>query len=129
MKLFTEKTQENFKPYVPLVVYWDGKMMSDIDESENVERLSVLVTGCGIQKLLGVPNLLDSKGEAIVTAVVNSLQEWEILLKNFVACRLISQLPKLTTSQRLQHQEPFIMLVEWPYLFITSKCSYSGMNF
>ena len=71
------ETQKNFKPDVLLVVHWDGKMMADIDGSENVGRLSVLVTGRDVEKLLGVPKTPDSKGEAIATAVVNSLQKWE----------------------------------------------------
>ena len=71
------ETKENFEPDVPLVVHWDGKMMADIAGSGNVERLSVLVTGRGVEKLLGVPKLPDSKGEAIATAVVASLHEWD----------------------------------------------------
>ena len=71
------ETKENFKPDVPLVVHWDGKMIANIEGSGNVERLSVLVTGRGVEKLLGVPKLPDSKGEAIATAVVASLHEWD----------------------------------------------------
>ena len=46
-----------FPPNVPLTVHCDGKLLPDITGRENFDRLPVLVTGAGIEQLLGVPKI------------------------------------------------------------------------
>jgi len=41
---------------VPLVVHWDGKLLPDISGNhEKVDRLPILVSGRGVERLLNVP--------------------------------------------------------------------------
>jgi len=43
----------------PLLLDCNGKLLPDIDRSkENVDRIAVIVTGNGQEKLLGIPKLL-----------------------------------------------------------------------
>ena len=62
----------------PLTVHWDAKLLPDITGKEHVERLPIVVTGCGIEKLIAVPKLQDGTGESSSTAVVESLRDWGI---------------------------------------------------
>ena len=45
---------EEFCPGQPLILHWDGKLLPDIEHGkESVERIAVLVSGDGKEKLLG----------------------------------------------------------------------------
>ena len=70
--------RETFAPGVPLVVHWDGKMIADSTNTNASERLPILVSGDGVNKLLGVPRLPSGKGEDVATAVVSCLEDWSI---------------------------------------------------
>src|SRR6218665_2556577 len=54
---FAASIKNDFAVKVPLVVHWDGKLLQDITGKEHVDRLPVLVSGHGVNKLLGVPKL------------------------------------------------------------------------
>ena len=54
---------------MPLTVHWDGKLLEDITGKETVDRLPVLISGLGVDQLLGVPKLLAGTGEAMASAV------------------------------------------------------------
>jgi hypothetical protein len=53
-------------------------MLPALTSKENVDRLAVLVSGEGIMKLLGVPQLPNGAGETQATAVYNLLTDWGI---------------------------------------------------
>lgn len=67
-----------FSASVPLTVHWDGKILEDISGSETVDRLPIILSGKGIDQLLGVPKLQVGTGEAIASAVHETLEAWGI---------------------------------------------------
>ena len=48
---------------------WDGKILQKISGQGKVDRLSILVSGDGMEKLLGVPKLAAGTGEQEAEAV------------------------------------------------------------
>lgn len=62
----------------PLIVHWDGKLLEDLTLKEYVDRLPVLISGCGTEQLLGVPKLLRGTAVAQVDAIVQCLNEWDV---------------------------------------------------
>jgi hypothetical protein len=68
----------SFTPNVPLTVHWDGKMLPALESKENVDRLAILVSGDGVVKLLGVPQLANGTGIAQADAVFNTLTDWNL---------------------------------------------------
>lgn len=64
-----------FDPRVPLIAHWDGKVVPDFS-GENVERIAILVSGDGVDKLLAVPKLPDGTGRAQANAVLDTLADW-----------------------------------------------------
>ena len=73
-----KEIRETFAPSVPLVVHWDGKIIADSTDVTAAERLPVLVSGDGVNKLLGVPRLPSGKGNDVATAVISCLEDWGI---------------------------------------------------
>jgi hypothetical protein len=63
-----------FNPTVPLVVHWDSKLLPDLTGKEVVDRLPILVTGDGVEKLLGVPKIAAGTGLEMCKAVVETLK-------------------------------------------------------
>ncbi|XP_046405082.1 uncharacterized protein LOC124170406 [Ischnura elegans] len=71
--------KQEFTPDVPLVVHWDGKLMPSSEDAEgNADRLPILVSGEGVEQLLGVPELKRGTGIQEATAVVEYLTSWEL---------------------------------------------------
>jgi hypothetical protein len=70
-----------FAPETPLVVHWDGKLLPDLTGKEKVDRLAVIVSGAGVEQLLGVPKLASSTGDAQATAVLRCIDDWNLGLK------------------------------------------------
>lgn len=62
----------------PLIVHWDGKLLPDITGRGKVDRLPVIVTGKGVEQLLGVRKLPSGTGQAQASAVVSCLDEWKL---------------------------------------------------
>ncbi|XP_050527117.1 uncharacterized protein LOC126897501 [Daktulosphaira vitifoliae] len=60
----------------PVIVHWDGKILPDILGTDKVDRLPVLVSADGKEKLLGVPKLVRGTGANAANAVYNVLSEW-----------------------------------------------------
>jgi len=80
-KLHTEmssRVKANFKPDVPLVVHWDGKLLKDLIGKAHVDRLPVLVSGRNTSKLFTVAKLPSGTGEAQAKAVHIALEDWEV---------------------------------------------------
>lgn len=57
----------------PVIVHWDGKILPDILGTEKTDRLSVLVSIDGKEKLLGVPKLVSGTGANAANAVYNGV--------------------------------------------------------
>ena len=70
--------KEEFTGDVPLIVHWDGKLMTDLTGKEHIDRLPVIVTGVGVSQLLKVSRLPNGTGDKQSTAVVEALQEWNV---------------------------------------------------
>ena len=67
-----------FSPNYPLVVHWDGKILPEILGSGKVDRLPVLVSGDGMEKLLGVPNLTSGTWINKATVVYEMFEQWNL---------------------------------------------------
>ena len=70
--------RSEFSATVPLTVHWDGKLMEDLTSHQHVDRLPVLISGAGVEQLLGVPKLSSGTGEAQASAVVQCWEVWGI---------------------------------------------------
>lgn len=57
-----------------LVLHWDGKLLPDIFQHEVVDRVPVIVSNGGTDKLLGVPKLQDGKGVYTTRCYVRSFE-------------------------------------------------------
>ena len=76
--LFAEAIKTTFAPNLSLTVHWDGKLLMDLTGNEYVDRLPIVVTGVGVQQLLGVPKIGSGTGLNQATAVMAALKEWGI---------------------------------------------------
>jgi hypothetical protein len=64
---------------IPLVVHWDGKMLSDISgHHEKVDHLLIQVSGQGIERPLNDLKLPNGTGEAMANAVVEAIKNWTL---------------------------------------------------
>lgn len=80
MKNRTEIAREiraSFEANVPLTVHWDGKIVQEWS-GEKVDRLAILVSGHGVEKLLATPKLQHGTGQAQADAVLKTLAYWDI---------------------------------------------------
>lgn len=63
----------------PLLLHWDGKLLPDIDGSKTkVDRIAILVTGNGNEKLLAIPKIYRGTGKAQAQACVDTITEWNM---------------------------------------------------
>ena len=72
-------TKIDYSPEFPLTVHFDGKLLPEMCGAGQINRLPVLVSGDGTEKLLGVPKLASGTGENEANAVFKLLQEWELI--------------------------------------------------
>ncbi|KAG0720563.1 hypothetical protein GWK47_048255 [Chionoecetes opilio] len=77
--------KETFSPFTPLTVHWDGKILPQ-DDGTRAKRLAILVTGEGVEKLLGVPKLHSGTGDAAATAVFEALEDWGVQERVVAMC-------------------------------------------
>jgi len=64
----------------PLLLHWDGNLLVDITGSkEMVDRIAVLVTGNGEERLLGVPKIGRGTGKEQAEARLKVLDDWCLL--------------------------------------------------
>ncbi|KAG0706301.1 hypothetical protein GWK47_024338 [Chionoecetes opilio] len=60
----------SFKPEVPLVLHWDGKLLPSLADGRSLEeRVAVLVSEEDTEELLGVPVSADGTGQAVAETV------------------------------------------------------------
>lgn len=76
-----ELSKKTFNPTYPLVLHWDGKILPEIFGKGSVDRLPVLVSGDGNDKLLGVPKVSCGTAENEANAVYRLLEKWQLLEK------------------------------------------------
>ena len=69
--------KEKFAPDVPLTLHWDGKMMPSLTNEGNVDRLPILVSGEGVQKILAAP-ITDGRAEPTASTIHSVISEWAI---------------------------------------------------
>jgi hypothetical protein len=63
----------------PLLLHWDGKLLPDIDGSKaSVDRIAIIVTGNGQEKLLGIPKIERGTGELQARACMDAVQKWNL---------------------------------------------------
>jgi hypothetical protein len=78
-KHVTQNDKDNFSIEFPLLLHWDGKLLPDITGSkETVDRIAVIVTGNGLEKLLAVPKIGRGTGEEQAAACLKILDDWKI---------------------------------------------------
>jgi len=68
--------KQQFQTSAALVVHWDGKLLPDLTGKTLIDRLPVIVSGAGVNQLLGVPKLSEGTGEAQASAVARAIEEW-----------------------------------------------------
>ena len=83
-KDISEALKAELKNDVLLTIHWNGKLLEDISGEEVVDRLPVLVSGNGVDQLLGVPKLSSGTGENTSTAVFKLVLDCGLL--NQVKC-------------------------------------------
>lgn len=60
------------------VLHWDGKMMKDIKEQCNVERLPIVGSQSDMQRILNVPKLRDKTAEAATDAIYDTIIQYNL---------------------------------------------------
>lgn len=62
-----------------LLIHWDGKLMPTMkDSSKKEERLPIIVSGKGVEKILSVPKLLNGKGSVMADAIYQAVDDWNL---------------------------------------------------
>ena len=100
-----EAAKDDFMPDCPLVVHWDGKILPEITGRGKTDRLPVLVSGDGFEKLLGVPKLAAGTGINEANAVCDLLEQWKLDDK-------VQALSFDTTSGNTGHLKGACVLIE-----------------
>lgn len=77
-KDFATIIKDTFNPEHTLVVHWDGKILPEIVGTEKVDRLPIVVSGGGQEKLLAVPKVASGTGENAAKAVIDAIHEWKL---------------------------------------------------
>ncbi|KAG0709947.1 hypothetical protein GWK47_023793 [Chionoecetes opilio] len=66
----------SFKPEVPLVLHWDGKLLPSLADGRSLEeRVAVLVSEEDTEELLGVPVSADGTGQVVAETVLKLVRE------------------------------------------------------
>ncbi|XP_053967780.1 uncharacterized protein LOC128869270 isoform X1 [Anastrepha ludens] len=60
------------------VLHWDSKLLAEIRGTEKKDRLSLVVTGENMEKLLGIPKIESSTGDARAAEIHNFLCKWKL---------------------------------------------------
>lgn len=73
------KHKEQFSPDTPLLLHWDSKLLPDISgKKDTVDRVAILVTGGGEEKLLAVPKIARGTGKEQADACIKVLNDWKL---------------------------------------------------
>ena len=71
-----DKLKAEFKTDVPLVVYWNGKLMQELTTKTHIDRLPIIVSGLGVAQLLIVAKIPYGTGQSQANSIVITLEEW-----------------------------------------------------
>jgi len=75
----SEADRDCFSTQSPLLLHWDMKLLSDIaGTKETIDRIAVVVTGDGVEKLLAVPKIRRGAGEEQAAACIKTMDDWQI---------------------------------------------------
>ncbi len=74
------EAKDKFPHDVSLVLHWDGNILEDSTSvhRNNVDRVAILVSGNGIEKLLCIPKLHSGTALMTASAIVEAVDEWQI---------------------------------------------------
>ncbi|XP_044591190.1 uncharacterized protein LOC123269514 [Cotesia glomerata] len=67
------------------VLHFDGKLLSDITGTEQVDRLPIILSSSGKFQLLGVPKLESGTGQNQASAIIKTVKQWDINTDNIKA--------------------------------------------
>jgi hypothetical protein len=78
--VMTAALPEDLSDDVPLVIYWDGKLIEPLWGKDNVDRFRIVVTGFGICQLLKlkVSKVVGATEKNQASAVVQALEAWNV---------------------------------------------------
>ncbi|GBL92718.1 hypothetical protein AVEN_119108-1 [Araneus ventricosus] len=76
---FVDVVAKNYAPKHPITIHWNSKILRDIMGIEIVDRLPVIVSGDGEEKLLGVPKLQSGTGKNAAEAIYKILEQWDLV--------------------------------------------------
>lgn len=62
-------------------MHWDGKLLEDLSGRQVVDRLPIIVSGQGVDQLLGAPKLVSGTGAALADATFDTLEDWNLTSK------------------------------------------------
>ena len=66
-----------FSMNAPFLLHWDGKLLPNIvDGKDKVDRIAILISSGGIEKLLAVPMIPRGTGKAQAEVCLKTLDEW-----------------------------------------------------
>jgi hypothetical protein len=66
-----------FSMTAPFLLHWDGKLLPNIvDGRDKVDRIAILISSGGIEKLLAVPIIPKGTGKAQAEVCLKTLDEW-----------------------------------------------------
>ncbi|GBN59895.1 hypothetical protein AVEN_215484-1 [Araneus ventricosus] len=75
---------QNYAPKYPITIHCDSKILPYIVGIEIVDRLPVIVSGYGEEKILGVPKLPSGTRKNAAEAIYKILEQWD-LVKQVIA--------------------------------------------
>lgn len=69
-----------------ITVHWDGKLLPSMTNKEQVDRIAIIVTYDGCEKLIGIPKLSSGSGKNQALSVFQVLEEWNLIDQVQVLC-------------------------------------------
>ena len=72
-ELMAASVRQNFQPMVPLVAHFDGKLFPSQDGKS--DRLANVVSGLGVEKLLGIPIIPVGTGQLMGQKIFEFIHE------------------------------------------------------
>lgn len=85
-KATAAKIRDSFTPDPFLTVHWDGKIMESFSKLEKDNRVVILVSGGGNEKILEVAKCESGKGEDEAQKIFEALKKWKLTDKIRAMC-------------------------------------------
>ncbi|KYM96046.1 Chondroitin proteoglycan-2 [Cyphomyrmex costatus] len=74
----SQQLKTNLKVGKLLVIHWDGKLLTGVDGRGKFDRLPIVLTSRGTEQLLGAPALDAAKGIDMASAIICTMNEWNV---------------------------------------------------